>query len=151
MLTAFCTVVLLYGCASTVPTLGQQQSLDKIKEFSDLKKDELYKRSLNWVARTYNSANDVIQLKDPEAGQLICNGVGSITVFLYTGYFRYTMIIDLKDSKIRIRYENIQSEPDGQGEALDMNSYWGSVEKYFNGLSESLFMSIIANEQEKNW
>lgn len=76
ILIAVCSIVLLIGCAgSLIPTVQQHQSLEKIQVMNGMTKDELYKKSLSWVARNYNSANDVIQLKDQENGQIICKGL----------------------------------------------------------------------------
>jgi hypothetical protein len=147
-----CSLVLFFSCATTIPTLERQQSIGKTKEFPDLNKTELYNRSLSWVARTYNSANDVIQLKYPESGQIICKGLGSAAFdFGFKRYFRYTMIIDIKDGKIRTRYENIQSEAVGQVAGPDMDIQWETVQNYFKTLNEELFAGITTAEKDKNW
>ena len=114
----FCFCFLFVGCVSTRLSLEHQEATASIKEFPEIEKNELFARALNWVARTYNSANNVIQLKDPEGGQIICKGLGSASFdFGFTRYFSYTMIIDIKEGanggKMRIRYENITAETVG--------------------------------------
>jgi hypothetical protein len=149
----FFSLLLILGCATTIPTLERQQSLERIKEFPGLSKTDLYTRSLDWVARSFKSANDVIQLKDPENGRIIGQGLGSATfdLGLFKRHFRYTMIIDVKDGKMRVSYENIRSEQVGEVGGPDMNSQWKTVEKYFDDLSADLFASITAAEKKENW
>ena len=153
---SFFAIFVLISCAGMIPTpnptLDQQNALDKIKDFSGLTKADLFNRTLNWVARAYNSANNVIQLKDQENGQVICRGVGSAPCALgVVRYFKYTQIIDIKDGKIRVRYENIESERRPELAGPNMSMEWNYVEPFFNKTTEDLFTSILNVEKEKNW
>jgi hypothetical protein len=144
--------VFIAGCVSTIPKPEQEKSTGSIKEFPELNKTELYKRSLTWVARTYNSANDVIQLKDPDAGQIICRGMGKAAFdFGIQRHFSYTMIIDIKDGKIRTTFEHVQSEMVGEVAGPNMDLQWETVANYFKDLNENLFTAIDGAKQDKNW
>ncbi|MDO7874097.1 DUF4468 domain-containing protein [Hymenobacter sp. ASUV-10] len=43
-------------------------------------KAQLYARGLEWMARTYQSANDAVQLKDAEQGKLVAKGFMVVTL-----------------------------------------------------------------------
>lgn len=45
-----------------------------VVEATDATKAQLYARALEWMARAYQSANDAVQLKDPEQGKLVAKG-----------------------------------------------------------------------------
>lgn len=144
---------ILSSCMSLSPTPEQEKALEEIKDFTGLAKQDLYKKALTWVARTYNSANDVVQLKDPEAGQIICKGLGSVMVdvFYGNGYFAYTMILDIKDNKIRVRFENILSQSYGSKAAFAMDYHYSKVVDHFTKLKNRLFEAIQQSKIDENW
>jgi len=144
------TSMTLIGCTTMQADQSQVEKIDEIKQFDGLSQDDLYIKSLNWAARTFNSANAVIQLKDKDAGQIICRGYDSIG-FIYHRYYSFTMIIDLKDEKARVRFENIVSEQVGNVAGPDMKLQLSSVLKELVKIKESLFLSITDEEEKSNW
>ena len=70
-------------------------------------KSELFVKANEWVAKTFNSAKDVIQMSDKDAGKIIAKGMmesgGRVGFVKGTFYIKYTLSIDLKDNKCRIR------------------------------------------------
>lgn len=71
-------------------------SVDKVKLFSTIN---------DWFATTYNSAQDVIQMIDKEAGTII--GKGSMKYFYgnnssYNGNINYTIKIYIKDNRYKV-------------------------------------------------
>tara|TARA_Y100000741_G_scaffold357407_1_gene335229 strand:- start:3226 stop:3834 length:609 start_codon:yes stop_codon:yes gene_type:complete len=44
------------------------------EDIQDLEKNELYNLGMRWVVKTFNSANDVIQLKDKDSANIIVKG-----------------------------------------------------------------------------
>lgn len=144
------SIIIFNGCATTVATLEQEKSLEEIKAFPGISQEDLYKKTLSWLAINYNSANDVIQFKDPDTGQIICKGMGSISMF-GEFYYKYTMIIDIKKEKIRIKFKNIHSVKVGNAGATDVYYNWGKISKNLNLLKENLFLSINKKVTEENW
>lgn len=78
----------------------------KIDSLNGLKV-EIFVKANEWVAKTFNSAKDVIQMHDKDAGKIIAKGV--MTSVSSTGlassvtyYISYTLSIDAKDSKCRV-------------------------------------------------
>jgi hypothetical protein len=55
------------------------------------------------MAENFVDSKDVIEVKDKEAGKIIGRGETPIM----TNYLNFTMIIDIKDNKIRITYTNM--------------------------------------------
>ena len=70
-------------------------------------KAELFVKANEWVAKTFNSAKDVIQMSDKDAGKIIAKGVMDAICKFGLGrskfYIKYTLSIDLKDNKCRIK------------------------------------------------
>lgn len=140
--------ILFVGCVTLASTPEQEASLEEVRNFPEIGKDDLYNRALSWVARSYNSANDVIQLQNPETGQIICKGVGTVNIgllLLHTYHFNYTFIIDAKDYKIRTRFEYITSEE------VDIKLSWDKISSNLIAIKNDMFDSILIAEIEEDW
>ncbi len=138
------------GCSTLQTTLEQNKSLESVNDFPKISKAILYSKTLSWAARTYNSANNVIQLKDPDTAQIICRGIGGIPDMIFVRRFSYTMIIDIKDNKMRIQFENIQSEQIGDVGGPDMKYQWDEVSNHLKSLKDSL-MKSIGDTNKQDW
>ncbi|MVN76906.1 DUF4468 domain-containing protein [Hymenobacter sp. HMF4947] len=84
-------------------------------------KDELYTRASEWFAKTYNSANNVLQMQDRTAGQLVGKPVLATTVRSLganypAGIVKYTISVYLKDGKYK--YEITDLVHDAVGSKL---------------------------------
>ena len=89
----FTLTLILSSCMPVLVSLPEQEKqVTYVKEFPGITKDELYNKALSWVAINYNSANDVVQLKDKAEGRIICKGTGSFFSMLYNRYFNYCWI-----------------------------------------------------------
>lgn len=71
-------------------------------------KNALYVKAYEWMAKTYNSSKDIIQMSDKEAGKIIAKSVIlTPTIRNYLGGIlgneavRYTIQIDVKDGKYK--------------------------------------------------
>jgi len=54
---------------------AQTEFTEVVQVDSTTKKTVLYSNSLNWFAKTFKSANNVIQMKDAETGKVIGKGI----------------------------------------------------------------------------
>jgi hypothetical protein len=61
------------------------------------------------------------------------------------------MIIDVKDGKLRTRFENITSEKIGDMAGPNMAMQWEYVASYFKLLNANLFAAISGGDSEENW
>jgi hypothetical protein len=147
-----CIVALTFlGCMTTIPTLENQTSLSEVKEFSGISKDEIHSKVVRYISKTYNSANNVIQLNDKDNGQIVVVAVGSIPLYMYDRYFDYTMLIDIKDDKIRIQFDNIQSKQIGDVTGPDMNNNWNKIKEYLENIKSGIYSEIENSKKIDNW
>ena len=66
--------------------------------------DQLYARALNWITLNYKSAQDVIQLNDPENHKIIVKGYFSTTNFTQPVFIRHTLTIETREGRYRVTY-----------------------------------------------
>ena len=74
-------------------------------------KDKLYLKGKEWLANTFKSAKEVIQMDDKEAGQII--GKRNMEVSIrgnYAGHINYTIALYFKDGKYKYEIKNIYHE-----------------------------------------
>ena len=70
-------------------------------------KADLFVKANEWVAKTFVSAKDVIQMSDKEAGKILAKGVmeatGRVGITKCIFYIKFTLAIDVKDNKSRCK------------------------------------------------
>lgn len=92
-------------------------SIKEIILLDSINSNDIYKQSKEWIVNYYVSSNDVLQLDDKDAGKIIVKGSKLIhtSVFGYLDVIMsYTLILSIKDSKIRIEMTNfIYRSPSG--------------------------------------
>ncbi len=91
---------------------GQEAlSYSKVIQTDSVGIPTLYVAIYDWFASTYNTANDVIQLADKEAGVLIGNGsmkykYGTYITKCNDGYIKYTIKVYVKDNRYKVELTN---------------------------------------------
>lgn len=111
------TFLLCFFLFLFVPFTGMAQEIllplnseTNLIEYSELVKidstttqKELYSRAKEWVAITFKSAKDVIQMDDSENGILILKGIMPISggMYLADGKVDFTMKIQLKNGRYK--------------------------------------------------
>lgn len=121
----FIILFTIFGLAlSACSSAGvQKQNKELLKEYSDIveikgkTKEEIFELSQQWIAKSFNSANDAIQYKSVDEGKVIIRGItqpscdASVSKIECQGYSKakiiYTLTIDIKDDKTRFKFENI--------------------------------------------
>lgn len=116
MYRAFISIVFLFSLAScvsmdTTPVSEANRQLQEVFTV-ELSKDDLFNNSLDWAAKTFVDSREVIELKDRDRGRIIGKGLSNIYVVPpdpFTGAVtipvRFTFIIDVKDNKVRVTYD----------------------------------------------
>jgi len=104
-------LLLLFNCASMQKVPPEETQLQKIYELQGMTKYVIFDRILAWIAETCISSKSFVEFKDKENGKIIGKGVTSFLSGNGRGGIveipcRYTMIIDIKDNKIRLTYKN---------------------------------------------
>jgi len=79
---------------------GQKVLFTKIIDSIPGTPSEIYTKVISYMAMTYNSANDVIQQQDREAGLVLGKGVFTLTYNYMTCY--HTIRIDIKENRVRV-------------------------------------------------
>lgn len=74
-------------------------------------KEQIYSDSKLFIAKTWNSANDVIQNDDKEAGIILLKGASIRKVNFMSGeyvyIYKYTMTIKMKNGKYKIELNDV--------------------------------------------
>jgi Cu/Ag efflux protein CusF len=102
--------LLLAGCSATrKATEEQRQPIQEIVQHPHSKKTA-FNQAKRWAAQNFNSANEVIQEEDEEAGTLIMKGLEPVKnvsggVMTPTYDVSYTLTLDIRDKKMRITFE----------------------------------------------
>jgi hypothetical protein len=111
-------VVVCSACGTTRPkyrdSLPPSDLVITYIENHSKNKTEAYVVVNRWVAVTYKSAQDVIQMNDKEAGIMIVKAVYPFHFSWYepliifpiehTGYVNYTVLLQVKDKKIKMEF-----------------------------------------------
>lgn len=109
---------------------------------------ELYKRSLLWVASTYNSAKDVMTFQDEATGTI--KGTGHATVQpqgdAFSRSFRYNFAIDARDGKARIVFDSIDTASTKSGMVLKFQIHFDAVKGYMDAMA-ARFKSSVETRQ----
>lgn len=83
---------------------------DKVDSISK-NKNEIYSTTKMFISQTWNSAQDVIQNDDKDAGMILLKGLSVQSLFFqgnnHTWTFSYTVKFLMKDNKYRIIIENV--------------------------------------------
>lgn len=85
----------------------------RIVQIDSAGKDELYNRAKRWIADSFNSAKDVIQLDNKENGEIICKGFFTTTWHISSLFSQevnvwHTLKIQLKDNRTKVDLYNIR-------------------------------------------
>jgi len=105
-------------------------------------KDKLYKRAMGWVVKTYNSANEVIQLHDKDDGKIVLKAIMKIpvtTVDFET--VNYTMTIEVKDNKYRCTIGDLYHSG-GTYDVYSGNNSYGSLD------TDAVYVTTVDLEKE---
>lgn len=95
----------------------------KLIDSTSATKQELYIIAKSWIANSFKSAKDVIQLDDKESGRIILKGIFNLPVkgvwtTLYD-YIHFTATIDIKEGKYRILFTDMSHHGGSYRDAVD--------------------------------
>ena len=120
---------------------------------------DLFSRGRAWVATTYLSANDVVQLTDADAGRLIAKGQTSIPWTMIRLLVWHTVTLEVKEGRYRVTVSDFQlsSETDTWRQSLETERWSNSpkvlerVDSEIAGLLASLRKGMTAPVSESDW
>lgn len=138
-------VVLITGVIVNAQGLNRLQINDKtglvtfsqIVEIPEKGKSELYSYALEWVATKYVSAQNVIQMSDPDGGTIVLKAIADVHSKPLMGvsaifYFKYKLVISIKDGKARVIIDNLINEEVGSSNSNKRETFgnWGRPEEW---------------------
>lgn len=106
------TMFILTSCASMNPQLTPEQSQRSyVVDTKGSQKDNHTKSNL-FIAKIFNSANNVIQMNNPESGTLVVKGIThcptiKASVLNDPADISFTLTVNSKQDKVRFLFENI--------------------------------------------
>jgi hypothetical protein len=146
---------LLASCVAKSVSSSEEKQLTTISDFAGISKDEIYSRTIEYIARAYNSADAVIQLQDEEKGKIVAKGinysVGPALDFGIKRPFKYTLLIDIKPEKMRVQYENIQAIKLGGVAGPNMSYQWEFVKQALQEEIGAISKFVTNAESSDNW
>lgn len=115
-------------------------------------KDELYQRSKIWLVNSFKSAKEVIQIDDKGSGQIIGKGNFDypITVIFETAMWTcyFSVQIDCRDNKARIRIYDIDSKSGGEATAEYFNQYAKHSQKHIKTINDKILGILYSFKNE---
>ena len=120
----------------------------EVLEFENRTKDDLFDKTIEWVTLNYNSANDVVQLNDKEAGKLIVKGIVVLPASMgRTLNINHTLTFEFKENRMRYRYTGFSGfYLDYNGNAGSSSSFESEIWKKNNSTLKKLDGHIKATE-----
>ncbi|MEO9300546.1 DUF4468 domain-containing protein [Acinetobacter pittii] len=162
----------MVGCAMSPPMTQTTQPMAEVTsvvEVPNKSRDQIFEASKIWIAKSFKSANDVIQYADKSSGVIV--GKGNIQFpcegFISCGAFgndkvNFTIKIETKDNKARINFSDITRTPLTyvQG-GLNMNmgrevpiaivEHQQAVTKSLNDVISRYKLDVNSNASNTNW
>jgi Domain of unknown function (DUF4468) with TBP-like fold len=101
------------GCATPEFATNEEMKHEFIVALPGMKKEELFEKTLKWIALNFRSAKAVVEYQDKETGSVIGNGSTKVTLdglfTPYTADLLFTMNVDIRDEKARVRFLNLET------------------------------------------
>ena len=137
---ALLVCVVLFCCFANTATTYNEILLERVYEVN-LQKEEIYTRCLHWFAETFRSSNAVIEYKNKEEGKIIGKGGTFYPVWVLLTDTpidcEFTIIIDIKDNKYRLRFKDYLGLYDrGLVPLAEQGS--GEFKKYIKRVNENI-------------
>lgn len=135
---------------------------------SAITKNDLYSSFMDWIAKNYVSANNVIQYQDKEEGKIVIKGLFSVSVKQIGGYdaggnIYHTISIYVKNGKFKYTIDNIYF--DGKSGRADINTVktptgmmkkdWANIQEQATKELDKTVLSLKAaakqTKKNKDW
>lgn len=135
----FACILLMCGCAEYMALEKTPVSFVGVHDVP-LSKEIIFSKTIEWAAKNFHSANDVIQLQDKATGKIVLHGLFTATGSFQSVETPYSANIDIKEGKYRIEF-------------IDLRDYHAAlnqaVKDHFTQTDAELLEFIGA--KEKSW
>ena len=150
---AFFTYLLLGCCASTDggKVTTDQLNFQRVYEIKNIPSEEIFDRTVEWMAVTFVDSREVVELKDRERGKIIGNGMEEFKDVVNIRECKFMITIEIKDNRFRITFSNyFWLETACVYIPLDKKYRVDQVNTSFLNMSDNLFNFII-NYSDDTW
>jgi len=124
----------------------------------DLAKNEIYDKSLEWMAQTLSGSREVIELQDKDKGLIIGKGItrfrGKVGIGSTDVLCRFTLTVEAKDNKYRTTYNNfvgLWGESYSRPEPLEQKKYVDAVKAKLAIIDDDLYSYLKKSKSNVNW
>lgn len=106
------SLVTLIGCTTIGDIEPDRDDLTYELDFAGVEQERLHEEARRYIARSFTSAQDVIQYENAEEGEIIGNGRTSYDGGWGTGIsaheLRFSMNVRSREGRVQIRFENLE-------------------------------------------
>ena len=111
-----------------IDSVTNKLMFSEVVKLDSTKKIELYSRAREWFVKTYNSADDVLQMDDKESGKLLGKAFNDITFesimgSMFTTRMFYTVKIYIKDGRYKYEITDIYYKSYASAQVPSMTTY----------------------------
>ena len=156
ILTLNLALLLFFGCAVMMQTIPSEELVHQKVYELDLSKKEIYQKSLEWLAKTFISSKEVIELKDEDSGKIIGKGITEFTNVIVKIPCRYTITIEAKENRYRITFDTFiglwgeyHNNPKPINNEME-RKYLTEVKNNLDLLAEDLF-TYLKSDENNDW
>jgi len=103
-----------------VPT-NQRNYFEVVKHSKN--KDVAFEETKIWLSKTFNDSKAVIEYENKESGKIVGRGMTKVSYGLGYINVQFTIEIDTKDSKSRLKFENIKQSVNNSAYHEIQNQY----------------------------
>jgi hypothetical protein len=115
--------LLLASVIVVLPAWGADALVVEIVRPASLKKEALFDQTVLWMAESFRSSKEVIELKDKDLGTIVGNGVFDLNIglsILPTNVpVTFKLRIDIKDNKYRMTFSNVRMVVNGNAKPIE--------------------------------
>lgn len=118
--------LILSSLLTTAAYAGEPLAFENVVSAEDQSADALYGKARLWVADSFRSAQDVVQLDDPQTHTVVLKAVSPYSRGVFfgggsiNGYVRYTLKIECRDGRYKYRlYDFTHDATLTQGPEID--------------------------------
>jgi hypothetical protein len=151
LITLFILVV-ISSCSSFQVGSPEERSVQYIHELT-LDKNEIFGKSIVWLAKVFVDSKEVLEVKDKEAGNIVGKGTVTFLNVLVDIPCRFTFVMEIKDNKYRITYSDFTGM---WGELHNMprpleKTYIEQIKTKIAILDNDLFNFLIETKSTESW
>jgi len=130
-----------------------ERNIQTVHEIN-LKQNEIFVRTLEWMAQIFNDSKSVVEISDRENGKIIGKGITDITHLIINIPCQFTMIVEVKDGKYRTSYNNfigMWGEYKNDPRPVEYQKDVEALKIKLTEMDNNLFSYLSSAKVKENW